>query len=151
MARTRAPRRPLWLITNHARMGVLTLEPGSDEEVLPVFSFEEEAQTFLRLGVAETSWRARATTAGELILLLYGTWAEVKKVALDPLPITSGEMALDLLCWGREDFLRSFAGEASVSYREPDFLKSLGDNANGRRPESMLPDDVDEVPAWSRE
>ena len=35
-------------------MGVLTLDPGSDEEILPVFSFEEEAETFLRLGAAET-------------------------------------------------------------------------------------------------
>lgn len=43
------PRRLLWLIANHAngRLGVLTLGPGSESEVLPIFSFEEEAEAFL--------------------------------------------------------------------------------------------------------
>jgi hypothetical protein len=127
MAGSRAPRRPIWLITNHndARMGVLTLGPGSDEEVLPVFSFEEEAETFLRLGAAETDWRARRAAAGELIALLYGACAEVKKVALDPLPVANGEMVFDLLCWSREDFLRSCVGEPSAPSREPDLLSSM--------------------------
>src|SRR5215207_871567 len=127
MAGSRAPRRPIWLITNRndARMGVLTLDPGSDEEILPVFSFEEEAETFLRLGAAETDWRARRAAAGELISLLYGACAEVKKVALDPLPVANGEMVFDLVCWSSEDFLRSCVGEPSASSREPDLLKSL--------------------------
>lgn len=122
MAGSRAPRRPIWLITkrNDARMGVLTLDPCSDEEILPVFSFEEEAETFLRLGAAETDWRARRAADGELIALLYGACAEVKKVALDPLPVANSEMVLDLLCWGREDFLRSCVGE-------PEQAGGLGD------------------------
>jgi hypothetical protein len=121
MAGIRAPRRPLWLITNHddARMGVLTLGPGSDEEILPVFSFEEEAETFLRLGTAETGWRARRAAAGEFISLLYGACAEVKKVALDPLPVANGEIVFDLLCWGREDFLRSCVGGPSAPAASP--------------------------------
>ena len=127
MAGSRAPRRPIWLIINpnDARMGVLTLDPGSDEEILPVFSFEEEAETFLRLGAAKTDWRARRTAAGELISLLYGVCGEVKKVALDPLPVANGEMVFDLLCWSREDFLRSCVGEPSAPGHEPDLLKSL--------------------------
>jgi hypothetical protein len=125
MAGSRAPRRPIWLITipNDARMGVLTL--GSHEEVLPVFSFEEEAETFLRLEAAELGWRARRAAAGELISLLYGACGEVKKVALDPLPVANGEMVFDLLCWSREDFLRSCVGEPSAPGHEPDLLKSL--------------------------
>ena len=127
MAGSRAPRRPIWLIANRndARMGVLTFSPGNDEEILPVFSFEEEAETFLRLGMTETDWRARRAAAGELISLLYGACAEVKKVALDPLPVTNGEMVFDLLCWSREDFLRSCVGGPSAPGREHDLLKSL--------------------------
>jgi hypothetical protein len=127
MAGSRAPRQPIWLITNpnDARMGVLTLGPGSDEEILPVFSFEEEAETFLWLGAAEMGWRARRAAAGELISLLYGACGEVKKVALDPLPVANGEMVFDLLCWSREDFLRCCVGGSSAPGHEPDLLKSL--------------------------
>ncbi len=52
MAKSRAGRRPLWLIANHhnGRLGVFTLEPGSEREALPIFSFEEEAEAFLLLG-----------------------------------------------------------------------------------------------------
>ena len=125
MAGSRAPRWPIWLITNRndARMGVLTL--GSDEEVLPGFSFEEEAETFLWLEAAEMGWRARRAAAGEVISLLYGACAEVKKVALDPLPVANGEMVVDLLCWSRENFLRSCVGGPSAPGHEPDLLKSL--------------------------
>jgi len=51
MARSRAQSRPLWLIADHhnGRLGVFTLEPGSEREALPIFSFEEEAEAFLLL------------------------------------------------------------------------------------------------------
>ncbi len=44
-------RRPLWLIAcyQNNRMRMLTVDPGGDGGFLPVFSFEEEAQTFLAL------------------------------------------------------------------------------------------------------
>ncbi len=127
MAGSRAPRRPLWLIKNQddARTGVLAFGPESDEEALPVFSFEEEAETFLRLGVPETGWRARKTTASELTSLLYGPCAGVKKVALDPLPVADGEIAFNLLCWSREDFLRNFVSEPSAPSRESSLSKGL--------------------------
>ncbi len=107
----------LWLIVKHdnARMGVLTIDPGSDREVLPVFSFEEEAEAFLRLWAPGTGWRARQTAAGELVSVLYGPCADVKKVALDPLPVTGGEMMIDLVSLGRERFLRSLMGEREPS------------------------------------
>jgi hypothetical protein len=111
MARSRVPRRPLWLIANHenGRVGVFTLGSG-DDETLPVFSFEEEAETFLRLGEAGTGWQARETTAGELISLLHGSYVGVKRVALDPLLVVDGEMVFDLAGWDRSDFLRTFVG-----------------------------------------
>ncbi len=112
MARSRVPRRPLWLIANHenGRVGVFTLGSDDDKETLPVFSFEEEAETFLRLGEAGTGWQARETTAGELISLLRGSYAGVKRVALDPLLVVDGEMVFDLAGWDRRDFLRDFVG-----------------------------------------
>ena len=119
MASSRAPRRPLWLIANHenGRMGVFTL--GSDDkETLPVFSFEEEAETFLRLGETETGWRVTETTTGELISLLHGPCASVKKVTLDPLPVVDSEMIFDLAGSGWEDFLRDFVGAASAPNHE---------------------------------
>jgi hypothetical protein len=56
-------------------------------KVLPVFSFEEEAQMFLHLGgYAASGWRARESSAGELISVLFGPCLDVEGVALDPLP-----------------------------------------------------------------
>ncbi len=112
MAKSRVGRRPLWLIANHhnGRLGVFTLEPGSEREALPIFSFEEEAEAFLMLGTPGAEWRARRTTAGELTSLLYGPCANVKRATLDPLPVVSGDMVFDLVGPGREDFLRNFVG-----------------------------------------
>src|SRR5918998_2650246 len=121
MARSSAQRRPLWLIANHenGRLGVLTLDPGSDRETMPVFSFEEEAEAFLQLGAPGTEWRARKTTGGELISLLYGPCAGAKKVTLDPLPGVNGEMVFDLVGRGRYKFLRTFADDSAVLRERP--------------------------------
>ena len=115
MTSNRAARRSLWLISKRENgpMDVLTLDPGSDREALPIFSYEEEAEVFLQLGMSETGWRARRAAAGELVSLLYGPCAGVKKVTLDPLPVVGYEMVLDLVGSGRELFLRNFAGELS--------------------------------------
>jgi hypothetical protein len=120
MARSRAPRRPLWLIANHenARMGVFTLGSDDDKETLPVFSFEEEAEAFLRLGEMGTGWRARESTGGELFSLLHGPCAGVNRVSLDPLPVVDSAMIFDLVGSGREDFLRGFAGAAPAPNHE---------------------------------
>jgi hypothetical protein len=120
MARSGAPRRPLWLIANHENgwMDVFILGSDDDKKTLPVFSFEEEAETFLRLGEMETGWRARETTGGELISLLHEPCASVKRVTLDPLPVVDSEMIFDLAGSGREDFLRDFVGAASAPNHE---------------------------------
>ncbi|MDP8971785.1 MAG: hypothetical protein M3N45_01115 [Actinomycetota bacterium] len=77
---------------------------------MPVFSFEAEAEAFLRLGKTETYWRAREPTFGELISLLHGPCSGVNRVALDPLPVVDGDMVFDLAGWGREAFLQDFVG-----------------------------------------
>ncbi len=96
--------RPLWVIArqDNDRMYVLTIYHDKSGEALPIFSFEEEAEMFLQLETPETCWRARETTPGELVSLLYGTCASVKSVALDPLPVVDG----NLMCRGRNKFIQ---------------------------------------------
>jgi hypothetical protein len=108
---TRPPRilagRTWWLIV---RDGGGPVEPirvsGRGERVLAIFSFEEEAQLFLRLGDYDDGhWRARESCAGELISVLYGTCAKVKSVALDPLPEMLEYGTFALVGVGRKRFL----------------------------------------------
>ena len=75
---------PLWVIAKQRCNGLEMFTIGIN--VLPVFSFEEEAQMFLGLGHAADGWQVRETTCGELISVLYGPCREVEHVALDPVP-----------------------------------------------------------------
>jgi hypothetical protein len=109
-------RRPLWIITcyRNNRMEVLTFDPdGDDGGSLPVFSFEEEAQTFL--GFSENDqegnrWRIRETTAGELVSVLLAPCADVRQVMLDPLPLSLGRLMAPLYSVTRERFLEDLMG-----------------------------------------
>ncbi len=116
--RSRAPGWLLWVIAKHenSRMSLLTVDPGGDGEALAVFSFEEEAEAFLRLGTQGAQWQARRTTTGEIISLLYGgPCASAKRVALDPLPAVGGGMVMDLAGWER--FARRLTGEPPPVYQ----------------------------------
>jgi hypothetical protein len=75
--------------------------------VLPVFSFEEEAQMFLRLGGYEgdDGWRARESCAGELVSVLLGPCLDAKGVALDPLPEMLEDGTIGLVEVGRRRFV----------------------------------------------
>ncbi|MDP9479376.1 MAG: hypothetical protein M3R38_27510 [Actinomycetota bacterium] len=87
-------RSPSWWLIVGGESGlaeVLALKLAGGEEVLAVFSFEEEAELFLRLGAGgggspRRGWVARETGAGELASLLLGQLSGVGRVALDPLP-----------------------------------------------------------------
>ncbi len=117
----------LWLIAKHenGQMKILTTNPGSERETLPIFSHEEEAEMFLWFGAAGTGWWVRETTVGELVSVLYGPCVGVKKVALDPLPMFDDEAMVNLVSLGRGDFLRtlwtytSFHAKAYPSRRIP--------------------------------
>jgi hypothetical protein len=97
-----------WLV---ARDGDGRLEPLCVHEgaarVLPVFSFEEEAQMFLCLGGYEGAdgWRARESCAGELVSVLLGPCLDAKGVALDPLPEMLEDGTIGLVWVGRKRFL----------------------------------------------
>jgi len=85
---------------------VLAIDLAAGEEALPVFSHEEEAEMFLRLGrVGFEGWQARESTAGELISVLYGPCAGVKRVVLDPLPEMIAEWTVGLVSLSRERFV----------------------------------------------
>jgi hypothetical protein len=108
-------------------MEVLRFKLASDEEALPVFSFEDEAKMFFELGTSD-GWRVRETAAGELISILYGPCAGVRRVALDPLPGPDAALA-SLVSMGREAFMESLLNmqrlpscesERSVAHRPAD-------------------------------
>ena len=109
-------RRALWLITTYRnnRIDPLTIDSGGAGESLAVFSFKEEAETFLRLweeDIEKRGWRSRQTTVGELISLLLGPCAQVKRVSLDPLPLLFGTPLLPLESVRREPFVQELLGE----------------------------------------
>jgi hypothetical protein len=96
-----------WMI---ARAGEGRLEPlcvrTGLSNVLPVFSFEEEAEMFLHLGgYADSGWRARESCAGELVSMLLGPCVDVEGVALDPLPEMLEDGTIGLVEVGRRRFV----------------------------------------------
>jgi hypothetical protein len=108
-------RRPLWIIISYqnSRMNALTLDPDSDGGFLAVFSFKEEAEAFLSLLEDDHNgdWRSRQTAAGELVSILMGPCASVKRVALDPLPVLFSRAMLGLVSVNRERFVQDLLEE----------------------------------------
>lgn len=76
--------RSLWLIVKHRYSGLEIFTSGRD--MLPVFSFREEAEVFLLLRDAGDGWQTKETTYGELVSVLSGPCRDVEHVSLDPLP-----------------------------------------------------------------
>ena len=107
----RPPGSTYWLIAKveNGRMEALTVDGGGDE-ALPVFSHEEEAELFLCLGGIGGGWRARESSAGEVVSLLFGPCAGVASVALDPLPGTVAGAMIELVSLSRERFLDRLTG-----------------------------------------
>jgi hypothetical protein len=94
-------------------LDVLTVDPDGDGGYLPVFSFEEEAETFLRLSGddGKSGWWSREATSGELVSVLLAPCAEVKQVALDPLPLSFGGAMVPFVSVKRERFVHDLMGE----------------------------------------
>ena len=90
----------------NGRLEPLSVRAGTSK-VLPVFSFEEEAEMFLHFGGYDSSgWRARESSVGELVSVLCGPCADVEDVALDPLPEMLEDATIDLVGVGRRRFVR---------------------------------------------
>jgi hypothetical protein len=109
-------RRPRWTITSYQdnQMNTLTVDPDSDGGLVAVFSFEEEAETYLGLlgDEEKRGWCSRETTAGELISLLLAPCTRVRGVALDPLPLSYGRVMLPLVRVERDRFVQYLMWEA---------------------------------------
>jgi hypothetical protein len=99
----------LWLVAKDGTCSVetLTVECGG-HEALAVFSHEEEAELFLYLGKIGDGWRVRESSAGEVVSLLFGPYAGVGSVALDPSPLMAPEM-INLVRVGRDRFVNLIA------------------------------------------
>jgi hypothetical protein len=107
-----------WLVAKDGNCSIetLTVDCGG-HEALPVFSHEEEAELFLRLGKIGDGWRVRESSAGEVVSLLFGPCAGVGSVALDPSPLMAPEM-IDLVRVGRDRFVNLTAapgGERTIN------------------------------------
>jgi len=85
----------------------------SDEEVLPVFSSEEAARRFL-VSYGEGAWRVRECSAGELISLLFGPCANIRRVLLNPLqePLAAEDALVSPI--DRESFVASLLGSRGI-------------------------------------
>ena len=102
----RRPASTWWLLAKGKSVGAgaLIADCGG-AQALPVFSGEGEAEMFAWLGgTFEDGWQVRATSAGELVSILYGPCAGVGRVALDPSPEMSSETIL-LVSLSRERFV----------------------------------------------
>jgi hypothetical protein len=115
VSNNKTARRSFWFIAirAHGRMEVLTIDAGS-KTVLPVFSFQEEGEFFLRLEATEADWWPRETITGELVSLLLGLCARVDKVALDPLPGLGKREIVGLVSTGRRNFVRHLTREVAT-------------------------------------
>jgi hypothetical protein len=126
------PRQPYSLIVNNEkdRMDVLTIQLSTGGEALPVFSHEEEAEKFVRLGSWGAGWRAREASARELVSVLLGPCAGLGLVALDPWPEIHAEMVVGLIGVNRVDFVNLLVGGIEASHSI-----ALGHAREGIRPQ----------------
>ena len=109
--------RPLWLIANSGDGETLRI---GDDEALPVFSFREEAEMFLTFSGLGDDWHIHESAPAELVPMLYGPWADVKDVALDPLPEMVAERTIGLVSLRRNRFVKRFvAGRRLLQMGEP--------------------------------
>jgi hypothetical protein len=102
----RHPAPKWWLLAKSKNFGVeALLADCGNEQALPVFSGEGEAEMFVWLrGAFEDDWRVRETSAGDLVSILYGPCAGVGRVALDPSPEMAPE-TIRLVSLSRERFV----------------------------------------------
>jgi len=126
-----------WLIkkSENGRIEMLTFYGG---DVLPVFSFGEEAEMFHRFSGVGDDWQVSESEAEELVSVLYGPIAGVKEVALDPLPEMVAERTLGLISLRRARFMEFITARrrASSSLCEPGRGSSQREDEQNRRSEA---------------
>jgi hypothetical protein len=139
---TRGSSSGYWLIVknDNGPLEVLTIDLDG-QKTMPVFSFREEAEMYMRFEVRGSRW-VRKTSPGELASLLFGFYSCVEKVALDPLPEICDERITSLVSVSRKDFTRTLAQEllggrgikvSSTPARRPIDLRARREGGNHHR------------------
>ncbi len=105
-------------------MEVLITSLADGRRVLPVFSFEEEANLYLHLGIPG-GWRVRQTEGGELLSLLYCLCNKVELVALDPMSADETDAMDRLVSLERERFMDVLLRRETSVRRSPDATLAL--------------------------
>jgi hypothetical protein len=100
-----------WLICDGTGPpGALVLELAGLGRTLPVFSFPEEAEMFLRLDGLDGDWEVREGVADDFFPHFFGRRERVESVVLDPLPGTMGDGAEGPVGIGPGRFVDRFLG-----------------------------------------
>ena len=100
-----------WLICDGTGPpGALVLDLAGLGRTLPVFSFPEEAEMFLRLDGLDGDWEVREGVAGDFFPHFFGPREPVESVVLDPLPGTMGDGAQGPVGIGPGRFVDRFLG-----------------------------------------
>ena len=104
-----------WLIVRDTANGIETLTTGlsNSGRMLPVFSFEEEAEMYLCLRGSRDEWRIKRISPEELRSLFDTTLGNIASVTLNPIPENSFLDTSGLLSITRQDFLVRLEGTNS--------------------------------------
>ena len=98
-----------WLICDGTGLpGALVLDLAGLGRTLPVFSFPEEAEMFLRLDGLDGDWEVREGVAGDFFPHFFGPRERVESVVLDPLPGAMGDGAEGPVGIGAGRFVERF-------------------------------------------
>lgn len=108
-----------WLIEKPGVVGaeMLTVRSDAGRETLTVFSFEEEARSYLRLGGFGKAWKVKKVVAGDILRALYASRGGAGWVALDPIPEIGHEALIDILSLSRQGFMDRHVGKAEPGHR----------------------------------
>ena len=112
-----------WIVTRYENGRIEVLTIGSDDggEALPIFSYKEEAEMFLRLGEFGNGWQVKESASGMLVSVLLGPCESVGRVALDPLPeVVAGMAANELISLDRDQFIDHLIDNGSLQFSIPD-------------------------------
>ncbi len=100
-----------WLICDGTGPpGALVLDLAGLGRTLPVFSFPEEAEMFMRLDGLDGDWEVREGVADDFFPHFFGTRERVESVVLDPLPGAMGDGAQGPVGIGPGRFVDRFLG-----------------------------------------
>lgn len=105
-----------WLLvkdTANEIESLLTTDLSNSGRMLPVFSFEEEAEMYLCMRGSRDEWHAKEVATSELRSLFDTTLENIVSVTLDPIPENSFFDTSGLLSISRQDFIVRLEGANS--------------------------------------